>query len=335
MPGSWKLGIVMFFFAGTALAQTQDEQLAAIRILLQNGHNDAAISRLEEIAVRQPALPGLQRLLGLAYYARADYLTAIDHLNLALRQNQHDRDAAQLLGLAYYLTGRPTEAIPYLLQSEPRANEHPVDAAYTLALCYALSHQHDQALHVLSKLYELRPDSPAAHLIFAKTMLLQGLDSVAEREARSVLQMVPAMPNAHLVLGQTALYRGDLPEATDEFRAELELDPANARALVRLGEAHSRAGRWSDAQVVVQRSISLDPTSPESYILLCKILLHNRDFVQAQRAAQRAATIDSRDYTAHYLLSEAYLQMGQSELARHEMQIAVRLEQQRAASKNR
>ena len=55
----------------------------------------------------------------------------------------------------------------------------------------------------------------------------------------------------------------------------------------------------------------------------------------AQRAAQRAISIEPRDYTAHYLLSEACRQMGQSELAAREMQIAARLEQQRVASNNR
>lgn len=331
----WKLGIVVVFFPLAGLAQTDDERLAAVRILLQNGQNDSAISRLEEIAVSQPALSGLQHQLGHAYYAKGDYLTAIEHLKLALKQDQDDRDAAQLLGLSYYLTGQPAEAIPFLRQFQSGAEGRTPDAAYVLALCYALTKQHDEAMRVFSRLYDLPADSPAAHLIFARTLLLQGLDLVAEREAREALRRLPTMPQAHFVLGQAALYRADLPKAIAEFQAELELNPGYAPAFARLGEAYFREETWNDAQTAVQRSISLDATSPGSYILLCKILLHNKESVLAQRAAQRAVSIDSRDYTAHYLLSEAYRQMGQSEPARREMQIAAMLEQQRAASNKR
>jgi len=328
----WKLGIVVVFFPLAGLAQTEDEPLAAVRTLLQNGQNDAAISRLEEIAVSQPALSGLQHQLGRAYYAKGDYLVAIEHLKLALKQDQDDRDATQLLGLSYYLTGQPAKAIPFLRQFQSEAEGRTPDAAFVVALCYALTKQHDEAMRVISRLYDLRADSPAAHLIFARTLLLQGLDLVAEREAREALRQSPALPEAHFVLGQAALYRADFAKAIAEFQAELEVNPGYAPAFSRLGEAYFREGKWNDAQSVVRRSISLDARSPGSYILLCKILLHNRESLLALRAAQRAVSMDSRDYTAHYLLSEAYRQTGQSELARREMQIAALLEQQRASS---
>jgi tetratricopeptide (TPR) repeat protein len=328
----WKLGIVVVFFPLAGLAQKEDEPLATVRTLLRNGQNDAAISRLEEIAVSQPALSGLQQQLGRAYYAKANYLVAIEHLKLALKQNQGDRDAAQLLGLSYYLTGQPAEAIPFLRQFQTAAEGRAPDAAYVLGLCYALTKQHDEAMRVISRLYDQPADSPPAHLIFARTLLLEGLDLVAEREAREALRQSPTLPEAHFVLGQAALYRADLPKAIAEFQAELELNPGYAPAFSRLGEAYFRVGRWDDAQNAAQRSIWLDSTSAESYVLLGKVLLHRKEFAPTLRVMQRAISIDPNNYTAHHLLSQAYRETGQSELAEREMKIAARLEQQRAAS---
>jgi tetratricopeptide (TPR) repeat protein len=327
----WKIGITVLIFSVPALAQTPDEQLAAARALLQAGQSDTAIVKLEDAAAREPTLPGLQHELGVAYYTKRDYLIAIGHLARALRQVPSDRDAAQLLGLSYYLTGQPAQAIPFLRQFQPTAEGRTPDAAYVLALCYALTKQHDAANRVFSQLYELPPDSPATHLVLARTLLLQGLDLVAEREAREVLRQFPTMPEAHFVLGQAALYRADFSQAIAEFQEELKLNPCFAPAFARLGEVYFRVGRWDDAQSAAQRSIWLDSTSAESYVLLGKVFLHKREFAPALRVVQRAISIDPNNYTAHHLLSQAYRETGQSELAAREMQIAARVEQERAA----
>jgi len=327
----WKVPVSVVIYAVSTLAQTPDEQLVAVRALLQTGQTDAAIVKLEDVAARHPTLAGLQHELGVAYYTKGNYLIAIKHLAHALKQEAGDRDVAQLLGLSYYLTGQPAEAIPYLRQFQSAADGRAPDAAYVLALCYALTKQHDEAMRVFSRLYDLPADSPATHLIFARVLLLQGLDLVAEREAREALQQFPTIPEAHFVLGQVALYRADLSEGIAEFQTELRLNPGFAPAFARLAEVYFREGRWNDAQTAVQRSIWLDATSAESHILLGKVLLHKREFVQALRVVQRAISIDPNNYTAHHLLSEAYRETGQPDLATREMRIAALLEQRQVA----
>jgi len=305
------------------------EELAAARRLLQAGRNDAAIAKLNEIAAHHPGLAGLKYELGVAYYRKPDYLKAIEYLKPALEEKPDDRDVVQLLGLAYYLSGQPAQAVPYLerLQSEASAGGNR-DAIYVLALCYALTQDYPRALGVISTLYDLPVGSAAGRLVFSRLLLLQGLDPVAEEQVRQVLKEAPNTPEAHFILGQIYLYRSDLPRAMAEFQTELAIHPAYALALTRLGDVYTRAGQLENAQMALQRSIWLDARNAESYILMGKVLLLKREYAMAPRILRRAIAIDPNDYTAHHLLGEAYRQLGQNELAAREMQIGDRLEQQ-------
>src|ERR1035441_429473 len=103
---------------------------AAARKLSQQGKYDEAIALLQPMAGLTPKPAGLSHELGTVYYKKGDYLKAADHLKQSVAEDPNDKEAVQLLGLSYYLAGRPAEAIPYLEKVQawyPRAN---VDAAY-------------------------------------------------------------------------------------------------------------------------------------------------------------------------------------------------------------
>jgi len=56
-------------------------------------------------------LKGLSSELGTAYYQKGDYIKAIGELKKALAEDPENKEAIQLLGLSYYLSGRPGEAM--------------------------------------------------------------------------------------------------------------------------------------------------------------------------------------------------------------------------------
>src|SRR6266436_10299411 len=81
------------------------------RHLLQQGKYDDALAALQDIEARHPATKGLPHELGVAYYKKGDYLKAINYLQKARDENPDDGEAVQLLGLSFYLAGRPGDAI--------------------------------------------------------------------------------------------------------------------------------------------------------------------------------------------------------------------------------
>ena len=159
------------------LPHSSELSLTHARQLMDQGQFDDAITELQELQANQPGLKGLSHELGLTYYKKADYIKAIESLKKALEENVRDNEAVQLLGLSYYLSGRPAEAIPLLEKVQawyPRAN---VDASYILGLCYVQTKSYPQARRAFARMFDpiiqiLRPVSPLAWVPLGLVLLL-------------------------------------------------------------------------------------------------------------------------------------------------------------------
>src|SRR5437899_2311095 len=275
-----------------AVAQQEEDSLSAARSLLQQGRNGEAIAQLKVLSARRPQVKGVNHELGVAYYREGEYLEAAKYLQDAWNEDPKNRDAAQLLGLSYYSTGRPTDAIPAL---EKVRSWHPngnIDAIYILGLCYVMTKRYPEALRTFAHLYGVKADSAAAHLLLGRMLLRQGFDPAAESEIKAALLISPQLPLAHLTLGELNVYGGTYPKALGEFETELALNPACAPALTHLGEVYWRLNRDEDSQKALRRSISLDATASEPYVVLGKVLLREGQPALAEKNLQHAVNLD-------------------------------------------
>jgi len=315
-----------------ALAQSENDALFTARSLLQQGKNNEAITWLKAVAARQPNLRGVNHELGVAYYREAQYLEASNYLQDALNENEEDRDAAQLLGLSYYFSGRPVQAIAALEKVRSWRPNSNIDALYILGICYTVAERRDEARQIFSQLYGVNPNSAAAHLLLARMLLRQGFDPSAESEARAALLISPQLPVAHLTLGELGLYGGDYSKAVQEFNAELAVNPTSAAALTRLGDVYWRLNQGERSKKILLRSIGIDPAAPESYVLLGKVLFRDGQIALAEQNFHHATDLDPGSYTAHYFLGQVYREQGRSEAAQREMLLAARIQQSQTAN---
>jgi tetratricopeptide (TPR) repeat protein len=301
-------------FAVAQPEQSPDAELAAARALINQGRLDDAIARLSALQQKMRS-PEVSRELGIAYYRKGDFMHAATLLQEAFNRRAGDNDVAQLLGLAYYLTGRPAAAIAPLERlraSDPRAS---IDAAYVLSLCYALNREFDKARAAFASLYGVAPDSAAAHVILGAMLVRQGLDPVAEQEAKAALALNANIPRGHFVLGEVAMYRADYEKALAEFQIEIRINPAFAPARTRAADAELHLEHFAEAEAESERSIWLDSTTSEPLLVLAKTLLAQGRNEQAERTLLSALALDANSYTAHFLLGQTYRQLGKTELA--------------------
>ena len=308
--------------------ETAAEEFAAARHLLQLGKFDDAITQLLDLQSKDAAMPGLSRELGVAYYKKSDFLSAAKYLSAALEENPRDEEATQLLGLSYYLAGRPAQAIPLLEKVQtwyPSAN---VDAAYILGICYIQAKDYPQARRAFAKMFDVAPDSAASYLFTARMLLRQDFGPVAEEYASKAASLDPKLPLAHELLGELYLYQSKIPEAIAQFRAELVINPGYAAAYYKLADAQSRVQKYDDAEKLLQRSIWLDPTSTGPYILLGKVLEKKGEAELSARALQRALTMDPNNPIPHHLLGQAYRDLGRADDAERELKLAEQLQSQ-------
>jgi tetratricopeptide (TPR) repeat protein len=303
-----------------------NSSISEARRLMDQGKFDDAISQLQQLSSNQPGLKGLPHELGTAYYKKGDYIKAIDSLKSALEEDAEDNEATQLLGLSYYLSNRPAEAIPLLEKVQtwyPRAN---VDASYILGLCYLRTRSYRQARHAFASMFEVPPESAAAYLFTARMLLRQEIDTVAEEYGQKAVELDPKLPLAHYFLGELYLFKSRIPEAITNFQQELALNPGHAATYYKLADAYSRIQKFDDAERLLQRSIWLDSTSTGPYILMGKVLEKKGETELAVRSLQHALNMDPNNSVTHHLLGQAYRDMGKTEDAERELKAAQQLQ---------
>src|ERR1700730_4565454 len=210
------------------------------RNLMQQGRLEEAITELRAVEASSPELKGLDLELGTAYYKKSDYPKAIEYLKKATATDPGTNEAVQLLGLSYYLNGRPAEAIPLLERVQtwyPRAN---VDASYILGICYIQTKDYPNARKAFAKMFDVPAESAASYLFTARMLLRQDFGPVAEEYAHKAVALDPKLPMAHQLLGELYLYHSQIEDAIAEFREELEINPGNAAAYYKLADGYSR-----------------------------------------------------------------------------------------------
>lgn len=315
----------------TEKAQPTNSDFEEPRKLVREGKYDEALAALHALEARQPVPRGLSHEFGTLYYKKGDYLNAIAFLKRAQEENPEDLEAVQLLGLSYYLSGRPGEAVAPLEKVQtwfPNAN---VDAAYILGICYIQSKDYPHARVAFAKMFGVPADSAASYLFTARMLLRQDFGPVAEEYAQKAAALDPKLPLVHYLLGELDLYHSKVPEAIAEFEKELQLNPGNASAYYKLADAYSRVQKFDEAEKLLQRSIWLDATSTGPYILMGKVLEKKGETELAVRSLERALAMDPNNPIPHHLLGQAYRDMGRSEDAERELKIAGQLEERQSA----
>lgn len=317
--------------AAPPVSDSAESQFSQARKLAQQGQFDEAIAQLKSQEASNPRPKGLSHELGTAYYKKGDYSQATLYLKKALDEDSSDKEAIQLLGLSYYLSGHPTDAIPLLEKVQgwfPRAN---VDAAYILGVCYIQSKDYDHARGAFARMFDVPQNSAASYLFTARMLMRQEFDPVAEEYALKAIVLDPKLPLAHFLLGELYLYKSRIDEAITEFQKELAINPAHAATLYKLADAYSRVQKFDDAERLLQRSIWLDATSTGPYILMGKVLQKKGEPVLAARALQRAVTMDPNNPMPHHLLGQAYRDLGQKDEAERELKLAEELQSKQDA----
>jgi tetratricopeptide (TPR) repeat protein len=307
-------------------SDASNTSLVEPRRLLQLGKYDEALAQLKDLEVKSPDLPGLPHELGHAYYRKGDYINAIAYFQKAQAADATDNEAVQLLGLSYYLAGKPGDAIPRLEKVQtwfPSAN---VDASYILGICYIQIKDYPQARKSFAKMFSVGPDSAASYLFTARMLLRQDFGPIAAEYAEKAIAIDSKLPLGHQLLGELYLYQSKIPEATAQFEAELALNPGYPPAYYKLADAYSRVQKYDEAEKLLQRSIWLDATSTGPYILLGKVLEKKGETELAVRALQRALAMDPNNPIPHHLLGQSYRTLGRMEDAERELKLAESLQ---------
>jgi tetratricopeptide (TPR) repeat protein len=253
----------------------------------------------------------------LAAYKQHKFPEAVAGFTEALRTEkpgtpEYD-ESVVLLGQSYYLQSKFKEAIPWLEKGSG------TEAAYMLGNAYIFTQQSDQAVIAFARLFQVKPDSAAAHLTAAQMMLHNDADAEAVKQAQAALAVDPKIPEAHFLIGEVAIVKADIDGAIEELKKEIAINPAFAMAYYRLGDAYTRRENWDEAMGPLERSVWLNPNYSGPFILLGKVYLKRKELANAEGVLRHALLLDPQNASAHYLLGQTLMQLGKTEEAKKQM----------------
>jgi len=263
---------------------------------------------------------------GVQLYKQQKYADAITELQEAAKAEDPAsaayKESALLIGQSYFMLTQAPKAIPWL-EKVTGVNE----ANYMLGYAYLQTRQQDESEAAFARLFSLKPDSAAGHLLAAQMMLKQEYEPEAVVEAKRALAIDSKLPGARFLLAEVAIHRGELEEGIGELKQELTVNPGFSMAWYRLGDAYTRQQQWAAAIQDLQRAVWLNPDFSGPYILLGKCYFKTANYSNAEGILRRALGLDPRNYSATYLLGQTLMNEGKKDEGREVLDKLKRLRQ--------
>jgi tetratricopeptide (TPR) repeat protein len=328
--------LLLWLWTGVTIAletptSPPDPRIARAEELLRLGKPKDALALLNDLAAAAPGTPHLEAKIGKAYFQSNQFHQAVDHLKVALQQDDSDLESAQLLALNYFGLAEYARALPLLEKLGARLPGNSPDGPYLLASCYVMTQRWDDARRTFANLFSVPPDSAMAYLMFGKFLVRQRLENRAVPEIQAALQRDPRLAMAHFLLGEIDLYRGDAPSAVEELNKELAINPTVWLVYWRLGDAYVRLEKYDEAEKVLKQAIWLNETSSGAHILLGQVALKRDNPGLAAGFLERAVKLDPKNDYVHYFLAKAYQGLGRAAEANQHFAIAKQLRNNRRA----
>jgi len=289
--------------------------------LFSQGKAQQVIPLLLPLSLKSPVLPGVERVLGKAYYETRDLPLAIQHLREAMRQNPEDWEAMQLLAIANFGIGDVSKTASLLREVIPHLPEGRVDAEHVLGICYLRLGQVEQARGAFSEIFGTRADSAMAYFMLGKMMVGQHMEELAIPQLQRALEIDPRLAMTHFLLGEIYLTRDQSSNALSEFQKELDVNPSVWLVYWRLGEAYMRLQHYEEAEQSLKQALWLNDSFTGGYLLLGQIELQKNDPNLARGFLERAVKLDPQNPYGHYFLGRAYQKLGMLEQANHEFEL--------------
>jgi predicted Zn-dependent protease len=319
------LSSILVTAQATAPPKSPQDQLAEAQQKLQRGQPSAAIALLQPLASATPAVKGAAHELGLAYYRTGKLTDALQAFTQAEKEDPSDMESVQLHGLTLYRLGRPADAIPYLQRVRQWMPNADADANHVLGLCYLNAQQYDQARKTFAEQYGVPADSGAAYLFLGNMLMQANLPELARNVAMQALKVTPRLPLAHFMIGEVDLFKSDVNGALQELEQERAMNPAYPATYDRLGDVYIHLGKYQEAQEALTKALSLDTSSTGPFILMGKVLMLRGDAQTASMYLLHAEKMDPNNYMTHALLSQAYRKMGDEENAKREVDLVSKI----------
>ncbi len=160
------------------------------------------------------------------------------------------------------------------------------------------------------RVLEIDPGNSGAHFHLGTIAQAEGRLDEARREYEEALRLMPGSPETLANLGGILLERGDADSALAVLASALDVDPANKTALMNLGLAYARLDRGDEALAAFHRLLKIDPGNAKALANCGAVYVARGDADSMVHYFKAASEADPDDPQLLYNLGAAYRRKG-------------------------
>ncbi|MBU6482548.1 MAG: tetratricopeptide repeat protein [Nitrospirae bacterium] len=298
-----------------------------IAVLAVEGKRPDAMIKAEALRSQFPTEPDVAILLATLYGQQQRYGDAEATLRLALEAHPRDMDLLNnlttILLQANDMAGAETVA-RRMIEAEPTLFDHRL----RLARLFNTQGAPEKAEAVLRDAIVLEPNSEERRLLLADFLTTRKNHPAAEQ---ALLEAATQLPHSTMIqFGLATLYQtsGEDTKAREQYASLVKgykEKPAGLEAKVKLAEMDLVSGKQAEAERQVQEVLKENPRSSDGLILSGRMALSRRNGKDAVQAFRTVLHDQPELATVHFLLGQAYLMTGESNLAKESFERAVAL----------
>jgi tetratricopeptide (TPR) repeat protein len=293
-----------------------------------------ALDMLQKAEHLMPQVAGIRLNIGLAYYRQNEFLQATPPFESVVREQPDAPQSRYLLGLCYFFAGRWADAAATL---EPLWAQESGQLPYLYVLSNAAHRASRKELdnRATEQLIKLGDGSPEYRLFIGKYHLNLKQYDAALAEFQAAAEADPKLPFVHFNLGLTYLKEQDLQRARDEFLKDAAVEPDLALDYDELGDIYWLMQDDRNAETSYREALRRDPRLVNSRLGLAKIYQRQEKYAPALVEISAAVKLDPARTDIHYVRGQLLLHMGRKEEAKKEMEMAVNIDNQHRAAREK
>jgi len=233
----------------------------------------AAVEYFGQASTWNPAIDGLDKNLGRAFFEAHQYAKSIGPLSHAILEHPDDIQLRMMLGMSQYFVHDYGQVLLALQPVETQVNTVPL-LAYMYAESTVQAGNIDVGIHRLTALSQASPSN---------TLL-------------------------HHALGKAYTSSGNYQKATEEFRSALRLNPSDGKTKVELAQSLITLGQKTEAQTLLVELAKSGLKNADVYYELGHLQLENGEVKAAMLDLEMAESLGERNAAIHRELANAYRQ---------------------------
>jgi len=193
-----------------------------------------------------PSLRHSHYLIGDSLLRSGRIGSAIPELETATKGEKSDPEPSAVLGDAYQLVNKPSEAMASYHRA---ASLDPSSAKYPMAIanCLETLHRLDDAYQAYERAIHLEPDNYKAHMKLGALLISNGHLDEGIAHCKRAIALAPNEVLPHNTLATAYTQFGMFADAVEEYRKTISLDPKFPIAFYDYGATLERMGEYERA----------------------------------------------------------------------------------------